>query len=76
MSLDAHTLDLEELRFGLSNVTCLRIFAHEDSRIRSYLSDWKTRASADVKIPEDTHDITVSLYKKVDKFTAVYNTFI
>lgn len=61
MSLDAHTLDLEELRFGLSNVTCLRIFAHEDSRTRSYLSDWKARGSPDVKIPGDTQDITVSV---------------
>ncbi|XP_063622177.1 glutamate receptor ionotropic, kainate 2-like [Cydia splendana] len=61
MSLDAHTLDLEELRYGLSNVTCLRIFAHEDSRTRSYLADWKVRASPEVKIPKDTQDITVEV---------------
>ncbi|KOB79074.1 Glutamate receptor, ionotropic kainate 2 [Operophtera brumata] len=43
MSLDAHTIDLGELRYGLSNVTCLRIFDHSDSRTKSYLADWKTR---------------------------------
>lgn len=59
MSLDAHTLDLEELRYGLSNVTCLRIFDHSDSRTRSYLADWKVRGSDDVKIPRQTHEITV-----------------
>ncbi|XP_047537910.1 glutamate receptor ionotropic, kainate 2-like [Vanessa atalanta] len=59
MSLDAHTLDLQELRHGLSNVTCLRIFDHSDSRTRSYLADWKARTSSDVKIPRQTHEITV-----------------
>lgn len=59
MSLDAHTLDLEELRYGQANVTCLRIFDHGDSRTKSYLADWKTRGSADVKIPRQTHEITV-----------------
>lgn len=62
MSLDAHTLDLEELRYGLSNVTCLRIFDHEDSRTRSYLADWKARGSDGVKIPKQTHEITVRYY--------------
>lgn len=60
MSLDAHTIDLGELRYGLSNVTCLRIFDHSDSRTKSYLADWKTRGSADVRIPRQTHEITVS----------------
>ncbi|XP_034827944.1 glutamate receptor ionotropic, kainate 2-like [Maniola hyperantus] len=59
ISLDAHTLDLQELRSGLSNVTCLRIFDHSDSRTRSYLADWKARTSPDVKIPSQTHEITV-----------------
>lgn len=59
MSLDAHTLDLEELRYNLSNVTCLRIFDHSDSRTRSYLADWKVRETPEVKIPKETHDITV-----------------
>ncbi|CAH0399801.1 unnamed protein product [Chilo suppressalis] len=59
MSLDAHTLDLEELRYGLSNVTCLRIFDHSDSRTRSYLADWKVRGSPNVKIPLQTYEITV-----------------
>ncbi|VVD05446.1 unnamed protein product [Leptidea sinapis] len=59
MSLDAHTLDLQELRYGLSNVTCFRIFDHSDSRTKSYLADWKTRGSDDVKIPQLTHEITV-----------------
>ncbi|KAL0830570.1 hypothetical protein ABMA28_002722 [Loxostege sticticalis] len=59
MSLDAHTLDLEELRYNLSNVTCLKIFDHSDSRTRYYLADWKIRGSPDVKIPRDTHEITV-----------------
>ncbi|CAG9787776.1 unnamed protein product [Diatraea saccharalis] len=59
MSLDAHTLDLEELRYGLSNVTCLRIFDHSDSRTRSYLADWKVKGSSDVKIPKQTYEITV-----------------
>lgn len=60
MSLDAHTLDLEELRYGLSNVTCLRIFDHSDARTRSYLADWKVKGSDNVKIPSQTHKITVS----------------
>ncbi|XP_045499036.1 glutamate receptor ionotropic, kainate 2-like [Colias croceus] len=59
MSLDAHTLDLQELRYGLSNVTCLRIFDHSDSRTRSYLADWEARSTADVRIPKMTHEITV-----------------
>ncbi|CAH2047171.1 unnamed protein product, partial [Iphiclides podalirius] len=59
MSLDAHTLDLEELRFGLSNVTCLRIFDHSNSITQSYLADWKARASPDVQIPRTTQEITV-----------------
>ncbi|XP_041980069.1 glutamate receptor ionotropic, kainate 2-like [Aricia agestis] len=59
MSLDAHTLDLQELRHGLSNVTCLRIFDHSDSRTRSYLADWKARSSPDIKIPTQSHEITV-----------------
>lgn len=60
MSLDAHTLDLEELRYGLSNVTCLRIFDHSDSRAKTYLADWKVRALGDVKIPGQSYQITVS----------------
>ncbi|CAK1585391.1 unnamed protein product [Parnassius mnemosyne] len=59
MSLDAHTLDLAELRYGLSNVTCLRIFDHSDSRTRSYLADWKSRSTSDVQIPRTTQEITV-----------------
>ncbi|XP_075975527.1 glutamate receptor ionotropic, kainate 2-like [Anticarsia gemmatalis] len=59
MSLDAHTLDLEELRYGLSNVTCLRIFDHSDSRARAYLADWKVREAPGVKIPGKSHEITV-----------------
>ncbi|XP_068617451.1 uncharacterized protein [Battus philenor] len=59
MSLDAHTLNLEELRYVLSNVTCFRIFDHTDSRTRSYLADWKIRGSSDVEIPKTTHEITV-----------------
>ncbi|XP_039752079.1 glutamate receptor ionotropic, kainate 2-like isoform X2 [Pararge aegeria] len=59
ISLDAHTLDLQELRYGLSNVTCLRIFDHSDSRTRSYLADWKARTTPDIKIPHQTHEITV-----------------
>lgn len=64
MSLDAHTLDLKELRNGLSNVTCLRIFNHEDSRTRAYLADWKVRGSLDVKIPKQTFEINVSTHIK------------
>lgn len=60
MSLDAHTIDLQELRYGLSNVTCLRIFDHSDARTRSYLADWKVSDSSKVKIPRQTHEITVS----------------
>ncbi|CAK1555311.1 unnamed protein product [Leptosia nina] len=59
MSLDAHTLDLQELRYGLSNVTCLRIFDHADSRTTAYHADWKARATSDIKIPRMTHEITV-----------------
>uniref|UniRef100_A0A2H1W6P8 SFRICE_012305 n=1 Tax=Spodoptera frugiperda TaxID=7108 RepID=A0A2H1W6P8_SPOFR len=59
MSLDAHTLDLEELRYGLSNVTCLRIFDHSDPRTRSYLADWIARGTNNVKIPRQSHEITV-----------------
>ncbi|XP_031766702.2 glutamate receptor ionotropic, kainate 2-like isoform X1 [Galleria mellonella] len=59
MSLNAHTLDLEELRYGLSNVTCFRIFDHSDSRTRSYLADWKSRSNNNVKIPRQTYEITV-----------------
>lgn len=62
MSLDAHTLDLEELRYGLSNVTCLRIFDHSDPRTRSYLADWIARGTDNVKIPRQSHEITVSPY--------------
>ncbi|KAL4716083.1 hypothetical protein ACJJTC_013860 [Scirpophaga incertulas] len=61
LSLDAHTLDLEELRYGLSNVTCLRIFDYSDARTRSYLADWKVRGTTDVKVPRQTHEITVEL---------------
>ncbi|CAH2093715.1 unnamed protein product [Euphydryas editha] len=59
MSLDAHTLDLQELRHGLSNVTCLRIFDHSDARTKSYHADWKAMTSSGVKIPQQTHEITV-----------------
>ncbi|XP_060801386.1 glutamate receptor ionotropic, kainate 2-like [Amyelois transitella] len=59
MSLDAHTLDLEELRNGLSNVTCLRIFDHSDPRTESVLLNWKTRESSNVKIPKESRKITV-----------------
>ncbi|OWR43841.1 hypothetical protein KGM_209173 [Danaus plexippus plexippus] len=59
MSLDAHTLDLQELRYGLSNVTCLRIFDHSDGRTKSYLADWKARTSNDIKMPKKTHEITI-----------------
>ncbi|CAH0713965.1 unnamed protein product, partial [Brenthis ino] len=59
MSLDAHTLDLQELRQGLSNVTCLRIFDHSDSITKSFHADWKARASSDIKVPRQTHEITV-----------------
>lgn len=65
MSLDAHTLDLEELRYGLSNVTCLRIFDPDDSRTRSYLADWKVRSSPNLKIPQQPHQITVSINKQL-----------
>ncbi|CAH4033775.1 unnamed protein product [Pieris brassicae] len=59
MSLDAHTLDLQELRHGLSNVTCLRIFDHSDSRTISYLADWNSRNPNNIKLPNETHQITV-----------------
>ncbi|XP_072932697.1 glutamate receptor ionotropic, kainate 2-like isoform X2 [Epargyreus clarus] len=59
MSLDAHTLDLEELRYGLSNVTCLRIFDPSDSTTASSLADWKASKSDNVKIPGQAHEITV-----------------
>lgn len=58
-SLDAHTLDLEELRYGLSNVTCLRIFDYSDARTKSYLADWKVRVTPDIKIPVQPQQITV-----------------
>lgn len=67
MSLDAHTLDLEELRYGLSNVTCLRIFDPEDSRTRSYLADWKVRSTPDnLKIPQQPNEITVNRNFKIN----------
>lgn len=72
MSLDAHTLDLEELRYGLSNVTCLRIFDHSDSVTKSYLADWKVRQSSGVKIPRQTHEITVSHELNSHKFLLFY----
>ncbi|XP_048485518.1 glutamate receptor ionotropic, kainate 2-like [Plutella xylostella] len=61
MSLDAHSIDLGDLRYGLSNVTCLRIFDHDDARTRSFLADWKARGSDDVKIPKESHEITVEI---------------
>lgn len=61
MSLDAHTLDLEELRNGLSNVTCLRIFDPSDSTTGSSLADWKASKSTKAKIPGQAHEITVSI---------------
>ncbi|XP_049872660.1 glutamate receptor ionotropic, kainate 2-like isoform X2 [Pectinophora gossypiella] len=58
-SLDAHTLDLDDLRINLSNVTCLRIFDNEDSITKSYLYQWKSRNTENVPLPTDTHEITV-----------------
>lgn len=82
MSLDAHTLDLEELRYGLSNVTSMRIVDHSDSRTLSYLADWKTRGASDVEIPKTTQEITVRTkhfskynYFDIKEFNFIRNFF-
>ncbi|XP_053604449.1 glutamate receptor ionotropic, kainate 2-like isoform X2 [Plodia interpunctella] len=58
MNLDAHTLDLQELRNGMSNVTCLRIFDHSDPKTEAHLLNWQARKS-EVQIPKKTQQITV-----------------
>ncbi|XP_013173673.1 PREDICTED: glutamate receptor ionotropic, kainate 2-like [Papilio xuthus] len=75
MSLDAHTLDLEELRYGLSNVTSMRIVDHSDSRTLSYLADWKTRSASEVVIPKTTQEITVEAALASDAATLITDAF-
>lgn len=60
--MDVPSLNLKELTHGLSNVTCFRIFEHEDSRTRSYLADWKVRGTPEVNIPRIPQEISVSTY--------------
>lgn len=61
-SMDVPSLDLKEFTHGLSNVTCFRIFDHEDSRSKSYLADWKVKGTPDVNIPRTPQEISVSTY--------------
>lgn len=77
MALDAHTLDLEELRYGLSNVTCLRIFDPEDSITKSYLADWRASSTSNIAIPQQPNQITVSLNNLLymETFVRVYFNF-